>query len=163
MSVKCGCSSRFHLTANAAQLLEPLVPASSRRSTTTKLFAAAAERFIRLRKGMLQCSLTTAQGGPVADDQNALEVEQPGPTLIEDFHFREKILHCGHERIPDGRARALSSPAASTVSGAASWRSNCNQKATTGVSHADHSHRSCTGNRADRRADPARAHLRLRR
>jgi catalase len=45
--------------------------------------------------------LTTAQGGPVSDDQNSLEVGPRGPTLLEDFHFREKIFHFDHERIPE--------------------------------------------------------------
>jgi catalase len=45
--------------------------------------------------------LTTAQGGPVSDDQNSLRVGERGPTLIEDFHFREKIFHFDHERIPE--------------------------------------------------------------
>jgi catalase len=45
--------------------------------------------------------LTTAQGGPVTDDHNALKVGTRGPTLIEDFHFREKIFHFDHERIPE--------------------------------------------------------------
>ena len=45
--------------------------------------------------------LTTAQGGPVADDQNTLKIGERGPTLIEDFHFREKIFHFDHERIPE--------------------------------------------------------------
>ncbi|MEO3997784.1 catalase [Mesorhizobium sp. CAU 1732] len=45
--------------------------------------------------------LTTAQGGPVADDQNTLKYGARGPTLIEDFHFREKIFHFDHERIPE--------------------------------------------------------------
>ncbi|WP_274627687.1 catalase [Arvimicrobium flavum] len=45
--------------------------------------------------------MTTAQGGPVADDQNTLKVGARGPTLIEDFHFREKIFHFDHERIPE--------------------------------------------------------------
>jgi len=45
--------------------------------------------------------LTTAQGGPVADDQNSLRAGERGPTLIEDFHFREKIFHFDHERIPE--------------------------------------------------------------
>jgi catalase len=45
--------------------------------------------------------LTTAQGGPVADDQNTLKAGAPGPSLIEDFHFREKIFHFDHERIPE--------------------------------------------------------------
>ncbi|MQT14860.1 catalase [Segnochrobactrum spirostomi] len=45
--------------------------------------------------------LTTAQGGPVADDQNALRIGARGPSLLEDFHFREKIFHFDHERIPE--------------------------------------------------------------
>jgi catalase len=45
--------------------------------------------------------LTTAQGGPISDDQNTLKVGPRGPTLIEDFHFREKIFHFDHERIPE--------------------------------------------------------------
>ncbi|MER9331905.1 catalase [Mesorhizobium sp. M0488] len=45
--------------------------------------------------------LTTAQGGPLSDDQNTLKIGERGPTLIEDFHFREKIFHFDHERIPE--------------------------------------------------------------
>src|SRR3954464_6220344 len=45
--------------------------------------------------------LTTQQGIPVADDQNSLRIGPRGPTLLEDFHFREKIFHFDHERIPE--------------------------------------------------------------
>jgi catalase len=45
--------------------------------------------------------LTTQQGVPVADDQNSLKQGARGPTLLEDFHFREKIFHFDHERIPE--------------------------------------------------------------
>lgn len=45
--------------------------------------------------------MTTAQGGPVGDDQNALRAGARGPLLVEDFHFREKIFHFDHERIPE--------------------------------------------------------------
>jgi catalase len=45
--------------------------------------------------------LTTAQGGPVSDDQNTLKIGPRGPALLEDFHFREKIFHFDHERIPE--------------------------------------------------------------
>ena len=45
--------------------------------------------------------LTTQQGIPVFDDQNSLKVGDRGPTLLEDFHFREKIFHFDHERIPE--------------------------------------------------------------
>jgi len=46
-------------------------------------------------------TLTTAQGIPVSDDQNSLKAGARGPTLLEDFHFREKIFHFDHERIPE--------------------------------------------------------------
>jgi catalase len=45
--------------------------------------------------------LTTQQGVPVSDDQNSLRAGSRGPTLLEDFHFREKIFHFDHERIPE--------------------------------------------------------------
>ncbi|HVX23434.1 MAG TPA: catalase [Acidimicrobiales bacterium] len=45
--------------------------------------------------------LTTQQGVVVADDQNALRAGERGPGLLEDFHFREKIFHFDHERIPE--------------------------------------------------------------
>src|SRR6476469_7057230 len=45
--------------------------------------------------------LTTRQGVPVVDDQNTLRVGERGPSLLEDFHFREKIFHFDHERIPE--------------------------------------------------------------
>ena len=46
-------------------------------------------------------TLTTQQGTPVSDDQNSLRAGDRGPTLLEDFHLREKIFHFDHERIPE--------------------------------------------------------------
>ncbi|KXV79831.1 catalase, partial [Acetobacter malorum] len=46
-------------------------------------------------------TLTTQQGVPVSDDQNTLKAGARGPSLMEDFHFREKIFHFDHERIPE--------------------------------------------------------------
>ena len=45
--------------------------------------------------------LTDQQGHPIADDQNTLKQGARGPALIEDSHFREKIFHFDHERIPE--------------------------------------------------------------
>ncbi len=45
--------------------------------------------------------LTTQQGIPVADDQNSLKIGVRGPAALEDFHFREKMFHFDHERIPE--------------------------------------------------------------
>lgn len=46
-------------------------------------------------------TLTTQQGIPVSDDQNSLKLGPNGPTLMEDFHLREKLFHFDHERIPE--------------------------------------------------------------
>jgi catalase len=53
------------------------------------------------RAGDGTARLTTAQGVPVSDDQNTLRAGEHGPGLLEDFHFREKIFHFDHERIPE--------------------------------------------------------------
>lgn len=45
--------------------------------------------------------MTTAQGGPVSDDQNSLRIGPRGPLVVDDFHFREKMFHFDHERIPE--------------------------------------------------------------
>ncbi|MFN8075777.1 MAG: catalase [Kineosporiaceae bacterium] len=45
--------------------------------------------------------LTTDQGIPVSDDQNSLRAGVRGPSLLEDFHFREKMTQFDHERIPE--------------------------------------------------------------
>lgn len=44
---------------------------------------------------------TTAFGTPISDDQNSLKAGSRGPTLMEDFHFRDKMFHFDHERIPE--------------------------------------------------------------
>jgi catalase len=45
--------------------------------------------------------LTTNQGVALSDNQNSLRANPRGPTLLEDFIFREKITHFDHERIPE--------------------------------------------------------------
>ncbi|QIS19539.1 catalase [Nocardia terpenica] len=45
--------------------------------------------------------LTTQQGVRVPSTDDALKVGERGPTLLEDFHAREKITHFDHERIPE--------------------------------------------------------------
>ena len=56
-------------------------------------------------------SLTTNQGVIVADNQNTLKSGERGPSLLEDFHFREKITHFDHERIPERIVHARGSGA----------------------------------------------------
>jgi len=45
--------------------------------------------------------LTTDQGVVVEHTDDSLTVGERGPTLIEDFHFREKLTRFDHERIPE--------------------------------------------------------------
>lgn len=55
--------------------------------------------------------LTTNQGVNIADNQNSLRIGERGPTLMEDFIFREKITHFDHERIPERVVHARGSGA----------------------------------------------------
>lgn len=45
--------------------------------------------------------MTTNQGLRVSEDELSLTAGVRGPTLMEDFHFREKMTHFDHERIPE--------------------------------------------------------------
>src|ERR671915_379481 len=55
--------------------------------------------------------LTTNQGIRVSDNQNSLKAGSRGPTLMEDFVFREKMTHFDHERIPERVVHARGSGA----------------------------------------------------
>jgi catalase len=55
--------------------------------------------------------LTTDTGVKIPDTDNSLRVGARGPTLMEDFHFREKIMHFDHERIPERVVHARGSGA----------------------------------------------------
>src|SRR5699024_12060902 len=46
-------------------------------------------------------SMTTNHGLKVSEDEFSLKAGERGPTLLEDFHLREKIMHFDHERIPE--------------------------------------------------------------
>jgi catalase len=45
--------------------------------------------------------LTTNQGLRISHTDDSLKAGERGPTLMEDFHFREKMMHFDHERIPE--------------------------------------------------------------
>jgi catalase len=69
------------------------------------------ESLDRVRTDSSGRMLTTNQGVPVADNQNSLKAGLRGPTLMEDFIFREKITHFDHERIPERVVHARGSGA----------------------------------------------------
>ncbi len=45
--------------------------------------------------------LTSSLGTPVSDNQNSLKIGEKGPTLLEDFLLRDKLIHFDRERIPE--------------------------------------------------------------
>ena len=45
--------------------------------------------------------LTTSQGTALHDSDHSLKAGRRGPTLLEDHHLREKVMHFDHERIPE--------------------------------------------------------------
>jgi catalase len=55
--------------------------------------------------------LTTNQGVRINHTDDSLKAGQRGPTLMEDFHFREKMTHFDHERIPERVVHARGSGA----------------------------------------------------
>jgi len=55
--------------------------------------------------------LTTNQGLRIAHDDDSLKAGERGPTLMEDFQFREKMMHFDHERIPERVVHARGSGA----------------------------------------------------
>ena len=48
-----------------------------------------------------QVPITSNQGLGISDNQNSLRAGERGPTLLEDFIFRETITHFDHERTPE--------------------------------------------------------------
>lgn len=55
--------------------------------------------------------LTTDQGLRVDSTEDSLKAGLRGPTLLEDFHLREKIMRFDHERIPERVVHARGSGA----------------------------------------------------
>jgi catalase len=55
--------------------------------------------------------LTTAQGVRLRDTDHSLKAGSRGPTLLEDHHLREKVMHFDHERIPERVVHARGSAA----------------------------------------------------
>ncbi len=95
-------------TQNTGHLMATKSSARKRKSSTNKAVIADVEAPVGNGGEIQQApeqgngeTMTTQQGVPVSDNQNSLKTGQRGPTLLEDFHFREKIFHFDHERIPE--------------------------------------------------------------
>ena len=77
------------------------MPTAKKKKATPNTPVAKPVRGGELHQVADDVVLTTQQGVPVSDDQNTLRLGERGPALLEDFHFREKIFHFDHERIPE--------------------------------------------------------------
>ncbi|OYQ87539.1 catalase [Wohlfahrtiimonas chitiniclastica] len=50
--------------------------------------------------------LTSANGAPIADNQNSITAGRRGPVSLEDYHLVEKLAHFNRENIPERRVHA---------------------------------------------------------
>ncbi|KAL6710593.1 hypothetical protein ACN47E_008641 [Coniothyrium glycines] len=64
--------------------------------------------------------LTNTFGGPI-EDQESLSSGERGPTLLEDFIFREKITHFDHERVPERAVHARGAGAHGVFTSYGDW------------------------------------------
>ncbi|KAI5291362.1 hypothetical protein KEM54_005164 [Ascosphaera aggregata] len=64
--------------------------------------------------------MTTDVGGPI-EDQQSLSVGERGPTLLEDFIFRQKIQHFDHERVPERAVHARGTGAHGVFTSYGDW------------------------------------------
>ncbi|KAI1110005.1 heme-dependent catalase [Nemania sp. NC0429] len=65
--------------------------------------------------------LTDDVGGHISD-QDSLRAGDRGPTLLEDFIFRQKITHFDHERVPERAVHARGAGAHGTFTSYGDWR-----------------------------------------
>src|ERR1700744_5953469 len=75
--------------------------ASSRRNGKNTNGTSAAARSAAASQDRAGEFLTTAQGLRLPDTDHSLKAGERGPSLLEDFHLREKITHFDHERTPE--------------------------------------------------------------
>lgn len=64
--------------------------------------------------------MTSDVGGPIAD-QTSLKAGERGPTLLEDFIFRQKIQHFDHERVPERAVHARGAGAHGVFTSYGDW------------------------------------------
>ncbi|MBK5260817.1 MAG: catalase [Thermoanaerobaculia bacterium] len=81
-------------------------PAKAQSAKNAKVRALDAES-----ENSDQQFLTSNHGVRIEDNQNSLRAGERGPSLLEDFHLREKITHFDHERIPERVVHARGSAA----------------------------------------------------
>ncbi|WKU04957.1 catalase [Micromonospora sp. HUAS LYJ1] len=80
---------------------DPLPPKKEQGAPETRTPTGAATGAPTGANGQQGAFLTTSQGARLHDTDHSLKAGSRGPTLLQDHHFREKITHFDHERIPE--------------------------------------------------------------
>jgi catalase len=80
---------------------DPLPPKDEQGAPDTRTPTGAATGVPATAKGQQGAFLTTSQGARLRDTDHSLKAGPRGPILMQDHHFREKITHFDHERIPE--------------------------------------------------------------
>ena len=69
--------------------------------------------------------LTTQQGVRLPNTDDSLKAGVRGPTVLDDFHMREKVMHFDHERIPERVVHARGAAAHGVFEGYGTAESFC--------------------------------------
>jgi catalase len=80
---------------------EPLPPKADQGQPATVTPTGATTGVPPEAKAQQGAYLTTATGARLHDTDHSLKAGPRGPTLLQDHHLREKIMHFDHERIPE--------------------------------------------------------------
>lgn len=80
---------------------EPLPPKADQGAPGTRTPTGAETGAPATAMGQQGEWLTTAQGVRLHDTDHSLKAGPRGPTLLQDHHLREKVMHFDHERIPE--------------------------------------------------------------
>src|SRR4051794_27500875 len=80
---------------------DPLPPKKDQGTPDTRTPTGAETGAPPSANGQQGALLTTSQGAPLRDTDHSLKAGPRGPILLQDHHFREKITHFDHERIPE--------------------------------------------------------------
>ncbi|GIE94200.1 catalase [Paractinoplanes rishiriensis] len=80
---------------------DPLPPKSEQGTPDTRLPTGSETGAPPTANAQQGAYLTTSQGARLRDTDHSLKAGPRGPVLMQDHHFREKIMHFDHERIPE--------------------------------------------------------------
>ncbi|MGB2571234.1 catalase [Micromonospora citrea] len=80
---------------------DPLPPKPEQAAPQTRTPTGAETGAPTTANGQQGAYLTTSQGARLRDTDHSLKAGPRGPILLQDHHFREKITHFDHERIPE--------------------------------------------------------------